>query len=326
VSVAGTALRLAGTQVGDVRVIAAQTLGSVSDAQSTLLLAESVIAPILLAAVFAGAVLVGRRVASPVEAARRRQVEFTADASHELRTPLSVIEAHTSLGLATDRSTEWYRGSLERIDGEARRMRRLLEDMLWLARFDATRAPGQHEPVDLATIAEATVERFKPVAEARGLTLSAAPAAGTATVVAPAEWLDRLVAVLVDNACKYAAEGGTVNVHVSSERGRAILSVDDSGPGIPKAERERIFDRFHRATDQRGGAGLGLAIADAVVRATGGAWQVGTSPDGGARMSVSWPEHGGPRTRQLAGRGGSTSAEGPSAPRWSEPEAPSTQR
>jgi signal transduction histidine kinase len=68
------------------------------------------------------------------------------------------------------------------------------------------------------------------------------------------------------------------------------LTVDDSGPGIPDAERERIFDRFHRATDgEQGGAGLGLAIGDAIVRATGGKWSVGSSPAGGARMSVSWP-------------------------------------
>jgi signal transduction histidine kinase len=65
--------------------------------------------------------------------------------------------------------------------------------------------------------------------------------------------------------------------------------VDDSGPGIPETERSRIFDRFQRANDQAGGAGLGLAIADAVVRATNGRWLVGTSPAGGASMAVSWP-------------------------------------
>jgi signal transduction histidine kinase len=89
-------------------------------------------------------------------------------------------------------------------------------------------------------------------------------------------------------------------VGVSTERSRAILTIDDSGPGIPAAQRERIFDRFHRATDQRSGAGLGLAIADAIVRATGGAWEVGSSPVGGARMSVSWPGPGGPPGHDVA--------------------------
>jgi len=80
------------------------------------------------------------------------------------------------------------------------------------------------------------------------------------------------------------------------------LVVDDSGPGIPEAERGRIFDRFQRATDQPGGAGLGLAIADAVVRATNGRWQVGTSPAGGASMAVAWPRVlARPASRRTAG-------------------------
>ena len=67
------------------------------------------------------------------------------------------------------------------------------------------------------------------------------------------------------------------------------LTVNDSGPGIPEAERGRVFDRFHRASEAPGGAGLGLAIADAIVRATDGRWHIGTSPAGGASISVSWP-------------------------------------
>ncbi len=100
--------------------------------------------------------------------------------------------------------------------------------------------------------------------------------------------------MLLDNACKYVPDGGTVDVTVAREGGRVALTVDDSGPGIPSDERERVFDRFHRANGPAGaasgadGAGFGLAIADAIVRATGGRWQVGNSPSGGARFSVSW--------------------------------------
>jgi signal transduction histidine kinase len=110
-----------------------------------------------------------------------------------------------------------------------------------------------------------------------------------AVVAAPPEWLDRLLGVLIDNACKYAPEGGTVAIAVGADNARVRLTVDDSGPGIPDSERSRIFDRFHRASGGAGGAGLGLAIADAIVRATGGEWSVGRSPAGGARMAVSWP-------------------------------------
>jgi len=110
---------------------------------------------------------------------------------------------------------------------------------------------------------------------------------GAVVTVAP-EWLDRLLGVLLDNACKYSPEGGSVTVSVATEGRRARLVVDDSGLGIPAEERARVFDRFHRATDAPGGAGLGLAIADAIVRASGGRWQIGTSPAGGASISVSW--------------------------------------
>jgi signal transduction histidine kinase len=105
---------------------------------------------------------------------------------------------------------------------------------------------------------------------------------------APPEWIDRLTAVLVDNACRYAAAGGTVQIAVAVAGSRVSLSVDDSGPGIPPEERPNLFDRFHRATDEGNGAGLGLAIADSVVRATGGEWRVGHADLGGAHMEVCW--------------------------------------
>ena len=287
----GTQVRIAGAQVGDDHVVVAQAMDSVNDAQRTLLVGWLLVAPILLVAVFLGAVAIGRRVASPIEAARRRQLEFTADASHELRTPLSVIEAHTTLALAQDRDVAWYRTAFGRVDRESKRMRRLLEDMLWLARFDAAGAHPRHEPVDLGVLAEQAVDRFGPVAETRHLALSVHPPAQPVVIAASAELVDRLIGVLVDNACKYAPEGGTVDVTVAVDGGRAMVTVDDSGPGIPDDERQRIFDRFHRSVStstEAGGAGLGLAIGDAIVRATGGRWAVGSAPAGGARFSVSW--------------------------------------
>jgi len=242
--------------------------------------------------VFVGSVIVGRRVAEPIEAARRRQVEFTADASHELRTPLSVIEAHTTLALAHDRDASWYRDAFGRVDRESKRMRHLLEDMLWLARFDAEQAPRSSEPVDLGVLAAQSADRFAPVAETRHLALAVHPPAAPVVITASPELLDRLVGVLIDNACKYSPEGGRVDVTVAGDGHRGSVTVDDTGPGIPEAERGRIFNRFHRAggtAAEASGAGLGLAIGDAIVRATNGRWAVGTSPTGGARFAVSWP-------------------------------------
>ena len=163
--------------------------------------------------------------------------------------------------------------------------------MLWLARFDSAGGLPEAEPVDVKVLAAQTADRFGAVAEARGQTLTIDRDAGDedAIVTASPELLDRLIGVLLDNACKYSPEGGSLSVRVTAEKRRIRLTVDDSGPGIPAAERARVFDRFHRATDVPGGAGLGLAIADAIVRVTGGRWQIGTSPAGGASVSVSWP-------------------------------------
>jgi signal transduction histidine kinase len=289
VTLDGVDVRIAGAATADGHVVVGESLRSVNDARATIIVGELLVAPILLVIVFLGSLAVGRRVATPIELARRRQLEFTADASHELRTPLAVIEANASLALTQDRELDWYRSAFGNVDAEAKRMRRLLDDLLWLARFDATDAPAHAEPVDLGVLAEQTADRFAPVAEAKQLAFEVRADPAGVTVAAPPDLLDRLLGVLLDNACKYAPEGGSVAVSVVAEGGRVVLTVDDSGPGIPEAERERVFDRFHRATDGAGGAGLGLAIADAIVRATSGRWTVASSPAGGARMAVSWP-------------------------------------
>jgi two-component system OmpR family sensor kinase len=127
------------------------------------------------------------------------------------------------------------------------------------------------------------------VADAASVTLaSRGDGAGCAFIRADADSIDRLASVLLDNACRYAGRGARVDLAVAHGGGQVTLSVEDSGPGIPEAERQLVLDRFHRADDRPGGTGLGLAIADAVVRSTGGSWSIGRSPLGGARMAVSW--------------------------------------
>ncbi len=252
--------------------------------ESLLVTAEVSAGPVVLLAMFAGSLLIGLRAQAPVEQSRRRQLEFTADASHELRTPLSVIRAETDLALSSPREAAGYRDTLARIRAESERLRRLVEDMLWLARFDSQPPRRGEGPVDLATVARACADRFRSV----GPAITAAVTAGPALVSAPPEWIDRLAGVLMDNACRHAGPGGQVRIGVALSGSRVTLTVEDSGPGIPADQRSRLFDRFSRATEQGSGAGLGLAIGDSVVRSTAGRWEVGDSALGGARMAVSW--------------------------------------
>ena len=275
------------------RIVFAASLQPVVQTRDTIAFTELLVGIVLLGVAFVGALYGGRRVGAPIEIARQRQMEFTADASHELRTPLSVIEAQTSLALTHDRDAEWYRNAFTRVGHESKRIRGLVEDLLWLARADSSPKEEHSDPVEVGVLAAQTVDRFTAVAESRGITIGLTVGPGPHMVTGSAEWLDRLLGVLIDNACKYAPEQGRVRVSVVNDGNRVRAVVEDSGPGIPEAERTRIFERFHRGTSNKPGAGLGLAIADAVVRRTHGRWEVGTSAAlGGASVGVSWPRVG----------------------------------
>ncbi|HXZ62538.1 MAG TPA: HAMP domain-containing sensor histidine kinase, partial [Acidimicrobiales bacterium] len=279
-------LRFDATRTDDSLLVAGQSLSNISSVRSALLVAELVFGAILAVAVFAGATVVGLRAAAPSETVRRRQAEFTADASHELRTPISVIEAEVGLALSRPRGPDEYRDILERVGEENGRLRRIVEDLLWLARVDDRPArDGTSEVADVAAIAESCVERFAALATRRNVALAAhRRGQGPCTIHAPPDLVDRLVGVLLDNACKFAGESGRVEVVAGVTGGRVSLRVDDSGPGIPPDQRDAVFDRFHRASDSASGTGLGLAIADSVVRTTEGTWHIGVADLGGARM------------------------------------------
>jgi signal transduction histidine kinase len=276
-------------------LVAGQSTAADAHTEHLLLDAEIVVGPLILLAMFAGSLVVGLRALAPVEQSRRRQLEFTADASHELRTPLSVITAETDLALAGQRQASVYRDTLTRIQAENQRLTRLVDDMLWLARFDSAPPAPHNEPVDLATLAEGSAERFRGVGRSAAITITAETTSpAPALIDAPPEWIDRLAGVLMDNACRYAGAGGQVRIGAHRSGTKVSLTVEDSGPGIPEADRPRILDRFHRATEHGAGAGLGLAIADSIVRSTSGRWRIAGSPLGGALLEVSW-RHAQPR-------------------------------
>lgn len=271
-------------------LVAGQSTASISNVQSALFVAELVFGGILAIVVFGGATVVGLRASAPSELVRRRQAEFTADASHELRTPISVIDAEVELALDRPRDPSEYREVLQRVGRESGRLRRIVEDLLWLARADDQQArPDEVGLTDLGGEVESSVDRFGSLATAQGVDLIFTQTGnGRLLVHAQPALIDRLAGVLIDNACKFAGSGGRVEVSVIDYGARVGLRVDDSGPGIPESQRDAVFDRFHRATVAVAGTGLGLAIADAVVRSTHGDWAIGTADLGGARLEVVW--------------------------------------
>jgi signal transduction histidine kinase len=289
--VAGSTYRLAWLPHRGGWLLAAESLSELGHVEAVLVTSEAIALPVLLLAFFLVALAIGLRAAGPIEAARRRQLEFTADASHELRTPLSVIEAEVSLARSKPRTRGEYEAVLDRVASESRRLRAIVEDLLLLARLDSTPGDPPHVTEDLGEVASRCGERFSAVAQARRQHLEVAgpPAAGPMSVIAPTEWLDKLVGTLADNACRYAPEGGTIRISALELPGdRLALRVEDDGPGIPEPERPHVARRFRRATPLAGGHGLGLAIAQSVAAATGGQLRIGTSSLGGALVEVSW--------------------------------------
>ncbi len=288
-SVGHLAFRFSAVRFQNGWLVAGESLADVTRVNSSLFDVEVVAGGVLLVLMYLAAFVVGIRALTPVARARRRQAEFTSDASHELRTPLTVIEAEVDIALSRPRDAESYRAALRRVGDEGRRLQRLVEDLLWLARSDEARLePKARETCDLGDVAATVTGRFESVASQKGVSLELVRPTVAATVHADEESIDRLVGVLLDNACKFAGPGGRVRVTVRVAAHRLALTIDDNGPGIPIEERDKVFRRFHRTDSSAGGTGVGLAIADAVVKSTHGHSVVSESPLGGARFEVSW--------------------------------------
>jgi signal transduction histidine kinase len=220
------------------------------------------------------------------------QREFVADASHELRTPLTSILANLEL-LQEQLDRQGDAGEEGEIVASAlrssRRMRRLVADLLLLARADAGRT-GARGPVDLAEVAAAAVDEVRPVADGHRLELNAQPI----EIEGNADELHRLALNLLDNSLRHTPPGSEIDIAVERRNGHAVLEVSDDGPGLPDGMEEHLFARFVRGEGPAdvsvdSGAGLGLAIVKAVAHSHGGDVEASRSPAGGARFTVTLP-------------------------------------
>ena len=233
----------------------------------------------------------------PVERSWKQQQQFVADASHELKTPLTVLLADADILLAhPDDTIASQRKWVEYMQDEAGRMRELVEDMLFLARSDSASDREQvRQSVSLSDLCLNCLLSFEPVAFERGAQLNDAVEPDV-TVPGDESQLRRLVAILLDNACKYCGEQGTVTLTLRPEGGRAVLSVRNTGDPIPPEALPHLFERFYRADSARardtGGYGLGLAIAAAIAESHKGKISAASTAAEGTTFTVTLPtEH-----------------------------------
>jgi signal transduction histidine kinase len=182
--------------------------------------------------------------------------------------------------------------SLEIIDQEARRLTLLVENLLHFARSERQVARLSPAPAPLGVLVREAAEAFAPLAAARGITIATQIADGLVAVV-DADALRQMLVNLLDNAAKYGPAAQTVTVGLAAGDGRARLWVDDQGPGIPAADRERVWERFWRLERDRGsavaGTGIGLSVVRELVALHGGRAWVEDAPGGGARFLVEVP-------------------------------------
>jgi two-component system OmpR family sensor kinase len=222
-------------------------------------------------------------------ASETRLKRFAADASHELRTPITAVRGYAELyrrGGLTD--PDDLARAMARVESEATRMGRLVEDLLLLARLDQQR-PMEVRPVDLRTVVDDAAADHRALGDSHPLTVDAPD---PVVVSGDESGLRQVVANLLANARVHTPAGTPVAVTLRAEGDAAVLTVSDQGPGIPAAQLDRVFERFHRGDPSRsratGGAGLGLAIASALVAAHGGTLSA-AGGDPGATFTVRLP-------------------------------------
>ena len=213
--------------------------------------------------------------------------------SHDLRTPLTRLRGTAEMALAAppgDLGVERYRDALADCVEESDRVLVMLNTLMDISEAESGTMQLHRERVTLAGVVGRAMDLYRDVAEAKGVTLTAdAPA--DVVVVGDRTRLEQVAANLIDNAVKYTATGGRVDVEVRGENGRAVLRVRDTGPGIPADELTRIFDRLFRGDRSRAerGLGLGLSLVKAIVEAHDGTVEVNSEPGRGAVFTVTLP-------------------------------------
>ncbi|MDP3527861.1 cell wall metabolism sensor histidine kinase WalK [Methylicorpusculum sp.] len=220
------------------------------------------------------------------------QRRFTADASHELRSPLSRLRTELEISLRRPRDAPEYQETLQSCMDEVERLTLIVEELLVLARMDAGLERDSRETICINRIIEATIKRMQSMAEKRDVQIIVESVPQIFTNMAYGS-VDLILSNLLDNAVKFSPKGGRISVHLALTENLGELSVSDNGPGIERDEQQRIFERFYRgsiaSTTHVAGAGLGLALSQAIACGHGGHIEMTNNDGGGAVFIFRFP-------------------------------------
>jgi two-component system OmpR family sensor kinase len=224
-----------------------------------------------------------------LESAFAQQKQFASDAAHELRTPVAVMLTQTQTALNRERDAESYKQTVEACQRAAQRMRKLIESLLELARFDAGQEVLKRLHFDLSRTISDCAELVQPLAEERGIKIISE--LSPLEITGDSQRLSQVIMNLLTNAIQYNRRGGEVRVSLESQNGLAVLAVADTGPGIAPEDLPRVFERFYRGDKSRtgAGAGLGLSICKAIVEAHGGTIGATSGENAGTIFTVRLP-------------------------------------
>lgn len=234
-----------------------------------------------------GSYLAGRAV-KQINIIFDKQKRFVSDASHELRTPLSVLLAYVELlekqKIAPDVTSE--------MKNEILGMSKLTSNLLELARSDNNRLRPEYQKFNLTTQTRKIIDNFKPVFKQKKLSVTL-DAPENLTINADSGLIKQLLYILIDNAVKYTPENKSIHIRLQRQKNKNILSIRDEGIGISEADQQHIFERFYRAEKSRsrnaGGLGLGLSLADIIVKEHKGHIEVQSAPGKGSCFTVTLP-------------------------------------
>lgn len=222
-----------------------------------------------------------------LDAAFKREKQFTSDASHELRTPIAIISAHAEESLTGNKSPTDYKEAMETILKESRKMGQMVSQLLTLTRGDEGKYKPEIENVNLSVVVHDVVNEMRNFANNSDITIYL-NVRENMKINADQTLMTRLLINLIDNAIKYNKKGGWIKVSLSMEGGLAKIIVEDSGIGISEEDLPNIFERFYRAdkTRVRNGTGLGLSIVKWIVEVHGGKISVASKIGEGTKFEL----------------------------------------